>query len=105
MLMHCAQLRRTFSGMTAHALTLDSAKSVAFIEQHGECDLPTRRHAEESRPAPMQGRTMSLILPSSAEKLMRSGYAAAMARPEILVQPATLSPISARSERGQQILP
>src|SRR5215467_4633188 len=47
-----SQLRGTFSGTTAPALTLDSAKSVAFIEQHGECDLPTRRHAEESRPAP-----------------------------------------------------
>src|SRR5215469_7078737 len=38
----------------APALTLDSAKSVASIERHGECDLPTRRHAEESRPAPMR---------------------------------------------------
>src|SRR5215471_11852595 len=37
----------------APALTLYSAKSVAFIERHGECDLPTRRHAEESRPAPI----------------------------------------------------
>src|SRR5258708_4960651 len=73
MLMHCAQLRRTFSGKTAPALTLDSAKSVAFIERHGECDLPTRRHAEESRPAPMQGRTMSLILAPSAEELMQPG--------------------------------
>jgi hypothetical protein len=48
---------------------------------------------------------MSLTLPSSVEKQMRSGYAAAIARPEILVQPPALSPISARSERGQQILP
>src|SRR5215468_6320989 len=60
--------------MTAYALTLDSAKSVAFIEQHGECDLPTRRHAEESRPAPMQGRTMSPILAPSAEELMQPGF-------------------------------
>src|SRR5262245_49355262 len=37
----------------APAFTLYSAKSVAFIERHGECDLPTRRHAEESRPAPL----------------------------------------------------
>src|SRR5215831_13416040 len=59
----------------APALTLDSAKSVAFIERHGECDLPTRRHAEESRPPPMQGRTMSLILAPSAEGLIESGFA------------------------------
>jgi hypothetical protein len=38
---------------------LDSARSVSFIERHGECDLPTRRHAEVSRPAPLQGRGMS----------------------------------------------
>src|SRR5262249_38458364 len=59
----------------APALTLDSAKGVAFIERHGECDLPTRRHAEESRPPPMQGRTMSLILAPSAEDLMQSSFA------------------------------
>jgi mono/diheme cytochrome c family protein len=44
-------------GMIAPALILDSARSVAFIDGYGDCDLPTRRHAEESRPAPMQGRT------------------------------------------------
>src|SRR5262249_53457285 len=59
----------------APALTLDSAKSVASIEWHGECDLPTRRHAEESRPAPMQGRTMSPILAPSAEDLMQPSFA------------------------------
>jgi hypothetical protein len=47
---------------------LDSARNVSLIERHGECDLPTRRHAEESRPAPMQGRGMSANQAISAEK-------------------------------------
>src|SRR5262245_2650531 len=32
-------------------------------------DLPTRRHAEESRPVPIHGRTMSSINPTSADAL------------------------------------
>jgi hypothetical protein len=47
-------LRHGDSRFDTPALTLDSTKSAAFIEQHGECDLPTRRHAEESRPAPRE---------------------------------------------------
>jgi hypothetical protein len=91
----------------APALTLDSAKSVAFIERHGECDLPTRRHAEESRPTPMQGRTMSPILAHSAEELMKPCFVsrAAMARPEIPVLTPTFLLISGCPKRGQQILP
>jgi hypothetical protein len=50
---------------------------------------------------------MSLILAPSAEELMQPGFGprGAMARPEILLQTPTLSLISSRSERRQQILP
>src|SRR5215472_1850913 len=73
MLTHCAATTNIL-WHDAPALTLDSAKGVAFIERHGECDLPTRRHAQESRPAPMQGRSMSLILAPSAEDLMHTQF-------------------------------
>jgi hypothetical protein len=38
---------------------------------HGDSDLPTRRHAEVSRPANVQGRAMSSINSITSEKLAR----------------------------------
>src|SRR5450432_464617 len=41
------------------------------IKGHGDSDLPTRRHAEVSRPAHRQGRAMSSINSITSEKLAR----------------------------------
>src|SRR6267154_3687177 len=42
-----------------------------MYSRHGECDLPTRRHAKESRPPHRQGRTMPSINTISIDKLTR----------------------------------
>jgi hypothetical protein len=64
-------IRRKVSYRLDVRFDLDSASNVSFIERHGECDLPTRRHAEESRPALLQGRGMSAMQAISAKKRTR----------------------------------
>ena len=50
--------------MTSHA-------SYAHQLGHGDRDLPTRRHAEASRPTPYQGRTMPSYASISPDQLVR----------------------------------
>ena len=81
--MRCAAVANILRHDSAR-LDLDSARSVAFSKRHGECDLPTRRHAEESRPAPMQGRTMSPIHALLVKELSQPGLRGSdLNRPDI----------------------
>jgi hypothetical protein len=64
-------IRRKVPNQLDVRFELDSESDVFFIERHGECDLPTRRHAEESRPAPLQGRGMSAMQAISIQKRAR----------------------------------
>src|SRR3954452_9657304 len=50
---------------------IDISLTDKVLHAHGECDLPTRRHAQVSRPPLSKGRLMSSIGSISVEKLSR----------------------------------
>src|SRR5271166_1073420 len=56
----------------------DTFGSLDYSTMHGDCDLPTRRHAEASRPARARGRAMSSIKTISAAWTRRHGGFAVM---------------------------
>src|SRR4028119_240277 len=50
-------------------LPVDERVRGRHLANHGDCDLPTRRHAQVSRPVLTQGRIMSSINTISPDKL------------------------------------
>src|ERR1700739_1992875 len=60
-------------GNTHHALACLTAWRVLIFLSRGECDLPFRRHSQESRPV-HQGRTMSTIEPNLPHSPPRSKF-------------------------------
>ena len=81
---------------------VDRANRFGSIRRHGESDLPTRRHAQESRPMVRQGRSMSTdyITSSCTLKPPTSALACALAADRVFPFPSRSSSHRQRDRAG-----